>query len=79
MRSIYMESYLRPDLRFREDARELASIIVNRWETNKDFDELVLAIEEYIFDLDNSFDTRVNGLASEIEQLRQKLDQLEVK
>lgn len=74
-----MESYLRPDLRFREDARELASLIVNRWETNKDFDELVLAVEEYIFDLDNSFNNRVNGLASEIEQLRQKLDQLEVK
>ena len=79
MRSIYMENYLRPDLRFREDARELASLIVNRWETNKDFDELVLAVEEYIFDLDNSFNTRVNGLASEIEQLRQKLEQLEVK
>jgi uncharacterized protein YlxW (UPF0749 family) len=74
-----MESYLRPDLRFREDARELASLIVNRWETNKDFDELVLAVEEYIFDLDNSFNTRVNTLAEEIEKLKKTIDSLEVK
>jgi hypothetical protein len=65
---------MKANLKFRNDARELASIIVNRWETDKDFNSLVLVVEEFLIDLDSTFNSQLEQLSVEMKELREKIE-----
>jgi len=63
---------------FRENARDLASIIVNRWETSKDFNELILVIEDFLVDQDSEYDSRIAALQNQLDDLKERIKCLSI-
>lgn len=63
---------------FRENARDLASIIVNRWETSKDFNELILVIEDFLVDQDSEYDSRIAALQNQLNELKERIKCLSI-
>ena len=63
---------------FRENARDLASIIVNRWETSKDFNELILVIEDFLVDQDSEYDSRIAALQNQLDDLKERVKCLSI-
>lgn len=46
---------------FRENAEELTRLIINRWERDKEFEELVQEVEDFLVDYDSEhYDRKKN-------------------
>jgi len=63
---------------FRENARDLASVIINRWEKSKDFNELILVIEEFLIDQDSEYDSRLATLQNQLDDLKERIKCLSI-
>lgn len=46
---------------FRENAEELTRLIINRWERDKEFEELVQEVEDFLVDYDSEHYDRKNN------------------
>jgi hypothetical protein len=61
----------------RDQAIELASKIVNLWETFKDFDMIVSEVHDYVVDCDTATQSRIESLERDLAAMKEKLDCLD--
>lgn len=61
----------------KSQAIELASRIVNLWETFKDFDMIVSEVHDYVVDCDTATQSRIESLERDLAAMKEKLDCLD--